>query len=110
MLRQDLHKAGIDFSETRYDGRTDLPSCMDVWVDNIMCDAMACKSHCWTKFFNPANQKTEITGNISWYNFNAQCLRCDEENCGPAFIKKCKFGRYAGVPESELPTDPKPKD
>ena len=25
-------QAGIDFSEARYDGRTDLPSCMDVWA------------------------------------------------------------------------------
>eukprot|EP00435_Cladocopium_sp_Y103_P059391 s1173_g21.t1 len=128
-LRRDLVEANISFSEKRYDGRTDLPSCMDVWADNIMCDAMSCKSKCWLKFFNAKNAKTEITGDIKWYDLNAKCLRCDEINCGPAFIKgaganrrstgiesdiqrpekqKCHMGMYSGVPEEELPTLPKP--
>ncbi|CAK9006700.1 unnamed protein product [Durusdinium trenchii] len=72
-LREDLVEAQIDFSQTRYDGRTDLPSCMDVWVDNIMCDSMSCKSKCWLKFFNAKNAKTEITGRVPWYDLNAQC-------------------------------------
>ena len=83
-------------------------------ADNIMCDAMSCKSKCWLKFFNPENAKTdagmffrtwrrkvrsfhktpwfccatslgvkhspwpvsmskEITGDIHWYDLNAQC-------------------------------------
>ncbi|CAJ1335274.1 unnamed protein product [Effrenium voratum] len=128
-LARELTEAGIAFSRSRYDGRTDLPSCMDVWVDNIMCDAMSCKQKCWIKFFDPKNAKTEITGDIHWYDFNAKCLRCDETNCGPAFVKgaganrrssgiesdikrpeaqKCQMGMYSGVPDADLPTLPKP--
>ncbi|CAL1142336.1 unnamed protein product [Cladocopium goreaui] len=66
-LRTDLVEANISFSEKRYDGRTDLPSCMDVWADNIMCDAMSCKSKCWLKFFNAKNAKTD-----AWRNFNIE--------------------------------------
>jgi len=104
-LRRDLLEANISFSEKRYDNRTDLPSCMDVWADNIMCDSMSCKSKCWLKFFNPKNAKTEITGDIHWYDLNAQCLRCDEVNCGPAFIKvqvcSCCWVSFATLPHEQ---------
>ena len=49
---------------------------MDCWTDNIMCDANQCKWHCIEKFFDPDND-----GNYEG------CLKCDEERCGPAFIK-----------------------
>lgn len=128
-LMNDLDKVDIPFSRTRWDGRTDLPSCMDVWADNIMCDAMTCKSDCWAKFFSSRNEPTQITGDPKFWQLNAKCLRCDELNCGPAFIKgaganrrssgidsdiprpdwqKCKHGLYSGVLEKDLPTDPKP--
>jgi len=86
-LAADLEDVGIDFSRTRADGRTDLPTCMDCWTDNIMCDSETCKEHCWVKFFNAANPKTNITGDASFFDFNAKCLKCDELNCGAEFIK-----------------------
>lgn len=128
-LAFELENVGIGFSRNRWDGRTDLPSCMDVWVDNIMCDANSCKSKCWSKFFNAKNQKTEIIGRPRFWHFNAQCLKCDELYCGPAFIKgaganrrstgiesdikrpewqKCTHGLFSDIPEHRLPTDPKP--
>merc|ERR1719247_2683911 len=108
---------------------SDQASCMECWTDNIMCDSMTCKSHCFMKFFDPANQKTDITGKIHWWNLNAQCLKCDEMNCGAEFIKcaganrrstgmesdiarpekqKCKVGIYYGKPLSTLPKAKKP--
>merc|ERR1712228_571785 len=102
---------------------------MDCWTDNIMCTANSCKDKCWIKFFNAENKKTEIDGDIGAFDFNAKCLRCDEENCGPEFIKcaganrrsagiesdiarpenqKCKAGIYINTPPEKLPTDEKP--
>lgn len=126
-LADEIEAAGIGFSRTRMDGRTDLPTCMDVWADNVMCDAATCKSKCWSKFFNSGNTKTTIT-DPKWWQLNAQCLKCDEDNCGPAFIKgaganrrssgiesdiarpewqKCHVGLFSGVADELIPTDPK---
>eukprot|EP00747_Dinoflagellata_sp_TGD_P134233 gnl/TRDRNA2_/TRDRNA2_175293_c0_seq10.p1 gnl/TRDRNA2_/TRDRNA2_175293_c0~~gnl/TRDRNA2_/TRDRNA2_175293_c0_seq10.p1 ORF type:complete len:376 (-),score=50.55 gnl/TRDRNA2_/TRDRNA2_175293_c0_seq10:58-1185(-) len=125
-LANNLFALGMNFSRTSLPNK---PSCMDCWTDNIMCDSMTCKSKCWVKFFNAANQKTEITGDIRFWQFNKKCLRCDEDNCGPAFIKcaganrrssgiesdiqrpdwqKCRHGVYSGVDDGHLPTDPMP--
>lgn len=75
-----LHESNIDFST---DGRSwaapkNSPTCMDCWTDNIMCDAVNCKWNfdCIKKFFDPDHSGTL-----------AGCLKCDEENCGPEFIK-----------------------
>eukprot|EP00747_Dinoflagellata_sp_TGD_P134241 gnl/TRDRNA2_/TRDRNA2_175293_c0_seq6.p1 gnl/TRDRNA2_/TRDRNA2_175293_c0~~gnl/TRDRNA2_/TRDRNA2_175293_c0_seq6.p1 ORF type:complete len:346 (-),score=50.22 gnl/TRDRNA2_/TRDRNA2_175293_c0_seq6:62-1099(-) len=125
-LANNLFALGMNFSRTSL---PDKPSCMGCWTDNIMCDSMTCKHDCWVKFFDPANQKTDITGDVRFWQFNKKCLRCDEDNCGPAFIKcaganrrssgiesdikrpewqKCKHGVYSGVDDSQLPTDPMP--
>mmetsp|Transcript_36968 Transcript_36968/g.115087 ORF Transcript_36968/g.115087 Transcript_36968/m.115087 type:complete len:148 (+) Transcript_36968:183-626(+) len=92
-----------------------LPSCMDCWTDNILCDAAQCKAKCWTKFFSPEQTRA--------------CIECDERTCGPEFIKcaganrrssgirsdivrperqECSAGVYSGVPEADLLTFPKP--
>eukprot|EP00913_Durusdinium_trenchii_P018193 g17092.t1 len=113
-LREDLVEAQIDFSQTRYDGR-DLAGGE---VVSSLSDAAV--GH---------GAAVEITGRVPWYDLNAQCLRCDELNCGPAFIKgaganrrsagiesdisrpekqKCQLGLCRGVPEKDLPTLPKP--
>eukprot|EP00746_Dinoflagellata_sp_MGD_P037892 gnl/MRDRNA2_/MRDRNA2_191067_c0_seq1.p1 gnl/MRDRNA2_/MRDRNA2_191067_c0~~gnl/MRDRNA2_/MRDRNA2_191067_c0_seq1.p1 ORF type:complete len:358 (+),score=61.64 gnl/MRDRNA2_/MRDRNA2_191067_c0_seq1:76-1149(+) len=127
-LSKDLFDLEMNFSMTRNHG-DDYPSCMECWTDNIMCDSMTCKEDCIMKFFDPANQKTQITGQIHFWNLNAKCLKCDEMNCGAEFIKcaganrrstgmesdiarperqKCKVGMYYGKPLSTLPTAPKP--
>merc|ERR1719436_2402618 len=78
-MQQNLFDVGINFTMTRPDKRTDLPTCMDVWTDNIMCDSVSCKMHCMGKFFNPENSGKSIEED--------GCLRCDETYCGPQFIK-----------------------
>ena len=75
-LRSCLKGAGISFSTDRPFGGGSGPTCMDCWTDDIMCDANKCKLACIGKFLNPNN-----TGDF------AGCLKCDEEKCGPGFIK-----------------------
>lgn len=81
-LQDCLVENGIDFTT---DGRAwgsglenDEPTCMDCWTDNIMNDAIYCKTNvdCLKKFFDPTND-----GAV------AGCLECDEENSGPEFIR-----------------------
>jgi hypothetical protein len=112
-----LHEAltQIGFNLSTSSSRPELPSCMDCWTDNIMCDAAQCKAKCWTKFFNPAQTK--------------ECIECDERTCGAEFIKcaganrrsagivsdiarparqECTAGVYHGVPDADLPSFPRP--
>merc|ERR1719330_370674 len=127
-LENDLTAAGMNFSMTRADGRTDRPTCMQCWSDNIMCTRKSCSDVCWIKFFDPSNPPSDIE-NCDPLDFHCKCLKCDEEYCGPAFIKcaganrrstgiisdisrpgpqQCPIGKYSGVPEEDLPTLPKP--
>jgi len=133
-LAQDLVAVGFAVSRTpqgnvkRYDNAS-MPSCMDCWVDNIMCDSMTCKSHCWAKFLNPNNAGGDIVGKPKWYQFNKKCLACDEANCGPEFIKcaganrrsagiisdikrpdnqRCMEGLYSKTAPDKLPDMPQP--
>lgn len=133
-LALDLVAVGFQVSRTpqgnveRYDNAS-MPSCMDCWVDNIMCDSMTCKSHCWAKFLNPKNAGGDIVGEPKWYEFNKKCLACDEANCGPEFIKcaganrrstgiisdikrpdnqRCTVGLYSKTDPESLPTMTQP--
>lgn len=127
-LREELTNRGMNFSTARPDGRTDQPTCMDCWTDNIMCTRNSCLDVCWIKIFDPENPPADID-NCGVFDFACKCLKCDEEYCGPAFIKcaganrrstgilsdiprpeeqQCKVGKYHGVPDSELPTLPDP--
>jgi len=85
----------INFTD---DGRawtnpTDMPTCMDVWTDNIMNDATLCQSLCLTKFIKTAN-----TGNFA----KDQCLQCDEYTSGPAFIKGAGANRRSTGVTSDI--------
>ena len=46
-------------------------------ADNVACDAVACVSNpdCIRRFFDPSG--TSYAG----------CIKCDEQNCGPEFIR-----------------------
>lgn len=107
-----LRDAGIDFSR---DGRAwseadreakHLPTCMDCWTDNIMNDAVYCRTNpsCIAKFFDPKNSgafqvRTRDVGNnprpsavilISVrvvFRTEQGCLKCDEDNSGAEFIR-----------------------
>jgi len=127
-LEKELSEAGMNFSTARADGRTDQPTCMQCWTDNIMCTRNSCIDKCWIKLFDSSNPKVDIT-NCGTFDFNCQCLKCDEEYCGPAFIKcaganrrstgivsdigrpaeqQCQVGLYSGVADADLPTAPMP--
>mmetsp|Transcript_126050 Transcript_126050/g.251650 ORF Transcript_126050/g.251650 Transcript_126050/m.251650 type:complete len:458 (+) Transcript_126050:59-1432(+) len=133
-LALDLVAVGFDVSRTpegdvgRYDNAS-MPSCMDCWVDNIMCDSMTCTGQCWAKFLNPENSGGDIVGDPKWYEFNKKCLACDEANCGPEFIKcaganrrstgiisdikrpdaqRCKVGLYSHTKPESLPNMQQP--
>lgn len=114
LLEQDLYDLSVNFSiPLGVDDPTG--SCMKCWSDNIMCDASQCVSKCWTKFFDPTPTD--------------ECLLCDEQTCGPEFIKcaganrrssgivsdiarpenqQCKDGMYFGIPDEKLPSLPEP--
>ena len=75
-LRTCLVEQNITFgTKSRFDGLTG-PTCMDCWTDDIQCDAVHCKWACISKFIDPHNNG-KYEG----------CLKCDENTCGPAFIK-----------------------
>lgn len=109
-LTECLRNEGITFNETnsfRWDSRLQAGgpglSCMDCWTDDIQCDAVHCKLDCIRKFFDPNNNgKYEVSqipssfvpdpppiSNIylSPSLCHQECLKCDENTCGPAFIK-----------------------
>jgi len=94
-LKRCLVSKGITFSD---DGRawqdpTNRPSCMDIWVDNILNDASLCVGHCWAKFIHSAN-----TGNFA----RDECLQCDEYSSGPAFIKGAGANRRSAGITSDI--------
>eukprot|EP00320_Phaeocystis_rex_P020804 CAMPEP_0119072646 /NCGR_PEP_ID=MMETSP1178-20130426/58501_1 /TAXON_ID=33656 /ORGANISM="unid sp, Strain CCMP2000" /LENGTH=341 /DNA_ID=CAMNT_0007054671 /DNA_START=153 /DNA_END=1175 /DNA_ORIENTATION=- len=74
-----LVDAGIGFSQngSAWAQPVDRPTCMDCWIDNVACDAVACVNNpdCIRRFFDPSGT-----------NF-AGCIECDEQNCGPEFIR-----------------------
>lgn len=100
-LKKELTEKGIDFSLKP--ARPNQASCMDVWADNIACDAVNCKSKCWIKFFDSSNAKTAIDNDsVGTFDFHAKCLKCDEEFCGPAFIKGAGANRRSSGIDSDI--------
>lgn len=64
-LRACLRKKGISFT-----GR-----CMTAWTNDIDCAKTHCRGRCWKKF-------------LPWrtYRQEQDCVQCDEDRCGPAFL------------------------
>lgn len=94
-LKRCLVSKGVDFSDDgrAWAQRTNRPSCMDTWTDNILNDASLCVPYCWTKFLQTGN-----TGNFA----RDQCLQCDEYTSGPAFIKGAGANRRSAGITSDI--------
>ena len=75
-LRTCLDEENITFDNSRSFFGPNGPTCMDCWTDDIQCDSNHCKLDCISKFIDPNNN-----GKYQ------KCLQCDENNCGPGFIK-----------------------
>lgn len=90
-LRNCLIERNIDFSD--HATGSDRPTCMDCWLDNIMNDAVYCKTNpsCIWKFFDPANNGAY-----------AGCLKCDEENSGAEFIRCAGSNRRSSGISSDI--------
>jgi len=58
-------------------------SCLDCWIENILCDKHKCLWACIT-----GEYKNVTAGDIGLNEDLSPCLLCDELECGPAF-KKC---------------------
>jgi len=68
--------------------------CNDCWVDNVMCDQIKCKWICLLSILS--GQKKNDSGSAGLLN---QCIECDEQMCGTAFIKCAGANRRrAGIP------------
>lgn len=65
--------------------------CNQCWVDNMKCSASSCLGKCiWHNMINkmPWSDKSVLN----------ECIKCDEEKCGPAFIQCAGANRRrAGV-------------
>lgn len=55
-------------------------SCLDCWMENIKCTRRKCTSVC----IIPSFLNRQSVSNGTTLN---KCLRCDEDNCGPQFLK-----------------------
>ena len=58
------------------------PGCNDCWVENVMCDLRSCVFTCLKMMLT--GRKGKNNGDGGELN---DCLRCDEQLCGPEFIR-----------------------
>lgn len=130
-LAEDLHAVGFTLSNDKWRG-ANRASCMECWMDNIMCDVMTCWESCWAKLVKLGRRlgpDSYIDRDPAWWNIHAKCLMCDEMKCGAEFIQcaganrrssgivsdiprpreqQCVYGMYFGVPAADLPTSARP--
>merc|ERR550525_749735 len=123
-MEYELSGAGLNFSMSRPDYRIDRPTCMQCWSDKIMCSISSCSDVCSTELSDSSNPDIN---NCDSSDLHCKCLKCEEDLCGPAFMKctgansrslgivdyiwrpspqQCPNGKYFKMPEEALPTVP----
>jgi len=69
-------------------------SCEKCWLDNIMCDKANCLWTCFKSILKGQGSETELDKN--------ECLACDENKCGKAFIKCAGANRRTSGIHSDI--------
>ena len=76
--------------------------CLDCWMENIACTRKKCLSVCIVPAF--LNRQAKSNGTVL-----NQCLKCDEEMCGPSFKacaganrRRCAIPTDIDRPEDQL--------
>lgn len=75
-------------------------SCLDCWMENILCDRRLCYAVC-LKSMIMDEPYVDDDGNLN------DCLQCDEDKCGPAFIACAGANRRRSCIHSDIMRDEK---
>jgi len=78
------------------------PGCSECWIDNIGCDAAHCVDTCLVQTLRPRafDHNNNADGDLN------ECLKCDEQRCGTAFIKCAGANRRRAGIESDIGRKP----
>jgi hypothetical protein len=85
--------------------------CNDCWIENIMCDLRKCVFTCmWYGLFKTIDDSAPATSTdgTTTPSKNAlnPCTACDEQRCGPAFVKCAGANRRRSGIVSDIQRDP----
>lgn len=73
-------------------------SCLDCWMANILCDRKLCYAVCLKSMLLDEPYVDE-NGNLN------DCLQCDEDKCGPAFVACAGANRRRACIHSDIMRD-----